>query len=205
MELAVAGIAGLVLAGGEGRRIGGSKALVPLGGKLLVQHVVERLAPQVETLWLSVGRAPGALAGLGYGMVTDDAPDTAGPLAGIVAGLRHASAAGYALLAVVPCDAPFLPGDLVTVLAGGLGEAGLAVIVDEHVHPTFSLWRTSTLAAAEVALAAGRRRLRSLCIELGAAEVGAPAHWPASALFNVNTREDLVEASTAAVTREASS
>jgi len=204
MELASGrGIAGLVLAGGAGRRIGGAKALVQFDGKPLVQRAAERLAPQVETLWLSVRGAPEPVAALGYALVTDDEPEAAGPLAGIVAGLRRASAAGYRFLAVVPCDAPFLPGDLVTVLAGGLGEAAVAIIADENIHPTVSLWRTSTLAGAEVTLAAGRRRLRQLCTELGAVEVGAPAHWPASALFNINTREDLIEASTAMMTREA--
>jgi molybdopterin-guanine dinucleotide biosynthesis protein A len=104
-------ITGLVLAGGRGQRMGGvDKGLQPWRGKPLVDHAIARLAPQVCTVMISANRHVEAYEGRGCPVVTDESHDYPGPLGGILAGLR---AARTPWLAVVPCDAPRLPADLV--------------------------------------------------------------------------------------------
>ncbi|MDH4189882.1 MAG: molybdenum cofactor guanylyltransferase, partial [Betaproteobacteria bacterium] len=121
------GITGIVLAGGQGRRMGGvDKGLQPLRGKPLVQWVIERLAPQVDEILVNANQNVEAYAGFGHPVVADDLGDFAGPLAGLHAGLK---AARHALAVTVPCDSPFLPLDLVARLRDALGKhrADLAV------------------------------------------------------------------------------
>jgi molybdenum cofactor guanylyltransferase len=128
-------ICGLVLAGGQGRRMGGiDKGLAPFHGRPLVAHVVERLRPQVERLLISANRNIEAYTAFGE-VVTDRVADFAGPLAGLDAGL-HACAAP--LLVTVPCDAPFLPADLVARLAAARAAADADVAIARtgtQVHP----------------------------------------------------------------------
>lgn len=192
---AIESVAGVVLAGGEGRRIGGMKALVELEGKPLVSHVADRLAPQVRTTWLSV-RAPGAarFSDFGLPLCVDACEAARGPVAGISAALRTAAAAGFAAVVIAPCDTPFLPRDLVCQLVQALGNASVAFVADERDHPVVSLWRVAVLPEVDAALTAGRLRLQSLCDELVAVRVQRPAHWDEHALFNVNTRDDVLRA-----------
>ena len=84
---------GLLLAGGLSRRMGGGdKALRPLGGRTLLDHVIDRMRPQVAALVLNANGDPARFAGFGLPVVADSVPDFAGPLAGILAGLDWAAA-----------------------------------------------------------------------------------------------------------------
>jgi molybdopterin-guanine dinucleotide biosynthesis protein A len=131
------GISGLILAGGAGRRLGGrDKGLVMLGERPLVAHVIARFAPQVDTLAISANRNLADYAAFGHPVVAD-ALDDAGPLAGIAVGLERAA---QPLLAIAPCDCPFLPLDLVARLH--------AALLAEH---------------AEIACAAVGGRLQAVC------------------------------------------
>ena len=86
-------IVGLLLAGGQSRRMGGGdKALRPLGGRSLLDHVIERMRPQVAALVLNANGDPARFAGFGLPVVADSIPDFAGPLAGVLAGLDWAAA-----------------------------------------------------------------------------------------------------------------
>jgi molybdopterin-guanine dinucleotide biosynthesis protein A len=125
-----AGVTGLVLAGGRGRRLGGAdKGLLALHGRPLVVHVRDRLSPQVQALLISANRHAADYAALGVPVLGDAAaglPPAAdgqprGPLAGMLAGLRHAPTPW---LACVPTDAPALPADLVQRLAQAAAQAG---------------------------------------------------------------------------------
>src|SRR5437899_2503797 len=116
-------IVGLLLAGGLSRRMGvGDKALRPLGERTLLDHVIDRMRPQVAALVLNANGDPARFAGFGLPVVADSVPDFAGPLAGILAGLDWAAAnrPDCRLVASVATDAPFLPASLVTRLAGGM-------------------------------------------------------------------------------------
>jgi len=139
-------VVGLLLAGGQSRRMGGGdKALRMLGGTTLLDRVIERLRPQVDALLLNANGDPSRFARFALPVVPDSIPGFAGPLAGVLAGLDWAAAQGpdYMYIVSVATDAPFLPDDLVMRLTNGLMEAGsdLACAASGgRVHPVFGLW-----------------------------------------------------------------
>ena len=118
MTIAREDVTGIVLAGGMGRRMGGvDKGLVPLAGRPLVAHVLERLAPQAGAIIVNANQNRDRYAAYGHPVVADEVGGFAGPLAGLHAGM---TAATTPYVVTVPCDSPFLPGDLVARLAAGL-------------------------------------------------------------------------------------
>lgn len=133
---------GIILAGGLSRRMGENKAAVLLGGKPMIRHVAERLGPQVSSL--AVNAPEGADAGLGLPLVPDTVSGHPGPLAGVLAGLRHAAklVPQPQHIVTAPADAPFLPLDLVETLQAAL-PADDAIVVASSMgrrHPVVALW-----------------------------------------------------------------
>ncbi len=193
-----AGIAGLILAGGEGRRMGGAdKALALLHGKPLLAHVQERLASQVARGWVSVRRGARSYP-LAWPVVPDSRPLPEGPLAGVAAGLSMARRSGVRLLLVVPCDAPCLPMDLGQRLYRVMQAAGAvaaAALVGGRVQPTFALLHTELADRAELALARGQRGLGRWV--LAAEPALADFSDVPSAFVNINTPEQLQALQTA--------
>ena len=179
-------VTGLILAGGEGRRVGGAdKGLLDYRGKPLVAHVIERFAPQVDALIISANRNLEDYLDFGYPVVTDASEERLGPLAGIAAGLR---ACETPWLAVCPCDCPQLPLDLVARLQAGAGRSPLAMAASPGgLHPTFLLCRRALLAGLEATLSQGTRKLRDWCRAQAAVEVPFPAD---AAFRNLNNLED---------------
>ncbi|MEW6514612.1 MAG: molybdenum cofactor guanylyltransferase MobA [Pseudomonadota bacterium] len=182
-------VTGLILAGGEGRRMGGAdKGLLDYRGKPLVAHVVERLAPQVDALLISANRNLEDYMDFGYPVVTDASNERLGPLAGIEAGLR---ACETPWLVACPCDCPQLPLDLVVRLMAAAKErdAKLAVATTAAgIQPTFLLCRRELLPVLGAALRAGERRVRGWCHCQRAVEVLFP---DAAAFANFNTPDAL--------------
>lgn len=185
---------GVILAGGEGRRMGGAdKALLPLAGQTLVAHAVDRLAPQVEALAISANGDPARLAGLGLAILPD--AERLGPLAGILSALDWAAPKGATAVVSVAVDTPFFPGDLVPRLAlaaEGTTE-GLALAQSGgRDHPTFALWPVGVRAALRAFLASGETpRVRGFADMHGAAR----AEFPDDGSFdNLNTPDDLARA-----------
>lgn len=139
-------VVGLLLAGGQSRRMGGGdKALRPLGGLSLLERVIERLRPQVDALVLNANGDPGRLAKFDLPVVSDSVPGFAGPLAGVLAGLDWTTShrAECPFIVSVATDAPFLPLDLVTRLVAELeaASAELACAASGgRAHPVFGLW-----------------------------------------------------------------
>jgi molybdenum cofactor guanylyltransferase len=120
-------VTAILLAGGEGRRMGGQdKGLIPLRDKPLAEWVLTRIRPQVSEILISANRNLQAYKALGYPVVRDKTEGYVGPLAGIARGLLDAK---HDLVLSVPCDTPFLPDDLVARLYGALtnGDHDLAV------------------------------------------------------------------------------
>ena len=182
------GITGIVLAGGQGRRMGGvDKGLQPLHGKAMVAHVIARLAPQVSEILINANQNIEAYGRLGYRVVPDAIGGFAGPLAGLHAGL---GAASHPLALTVPCDSPFLPLDLLARLNGALGDKDLAVArTGDQPHPVFSLVRVSVLDHLAKFLAAGGRKIDAWYATLEVVEVRFDDE--ADAFRNINTREEL--------------
>lgn len=188
----VEGITGLILAGGEGRRMGGAdKGLIAYRGKPLIAHVIERLAPQTDTLLISANRNLDDYLDFGYPVVTDASAEhlgRLGPLAGIAAGLQ---ACDTPWLLVCPCDCPALPPDLAEKLLRGATvlNAPLAVASTvEGMQPTFQLCRRDLLPMLTDYLAAGERRVADWCRAQGAVEV---FFADAAEFRNLNTPDDL--------------
>jgi hypothetical protein len=113
----------VILAGGQGRRIGGRKAFVALGGRPLVAHAIDRLGPQVSRLALNASPDP-AFDVFGLPVLPDTLPDH-GPLAGILAAMDWAESEGQAQVVTVAVDTPFLPSDLVARLVAAACAGGL--------------------------------------------------------------------------------
>jgi molybdenum cofactor guanylyltransferase len=139
-------VVGLLLAGGQSRRMGGGdKALRMLGEVTLLDRVIERLRPQVDALVLNANGDPARFARFALPVVPDSIPGFAGPLAGVLAGLDWAAAErpDCDYVVSVATDAPFLPADVVARLAEGLAAAGadLACAASGgRAHPVFGLW-----------------------------------------------------------------
>jgi molybdopterin-guanine dinucleotide biosynthesis protein A len=182
------GVTGIVLAGGQGRRMGGvDKGLQPLHGEPMVVAVIARLAPQVDEILINANQNLETYARFGHRVVPDAVGGFAGPLAGLHAGLSQAR---HGLVLTVPCDSPFLPLDLLFRLQKQIGEKDLAVAkTGDQPHPVFALVRSSVLKNLEDFLAGGGRKIDAWYASLKVAEV--PFDDEADAFRNINTREEL--------------
>jgi molybdopterin-guanine dinucleotide biosynthesis protein A len=191
---------GLVLAGGLARRMGGGdKARIRIGGATIITRVLARLAPQCKRVILNANGDPTRFADLGLPIISDEVPNFAGPLAGILAGLDWAAAHAPEQpdILSVPGDCPFLPTDLVARLEASRRAAGVPLACarsGEWRHPVVGLW--------PVAL---RDDLRNAVVEddLHKIEAWTARHgvaiadWavaPVDPFFNVNTPEDVAAA-----------
>ena len=189
-------VLGLILAGGQARRMGGGdKPLLRLGGRTLLERVVERLGPQCGAgLALSANGDPARFAGFPGPVLPDPLPDQPGPLAGILAGLDYAVSQGVARVVSVSGDAPFLPEDLVAGLQAVASEDGIALAASgARQHYTIAFWPTTLRDDLRDYLGRGERRVGAFIARHGAAV----ASWPAEPLdpfLNVNTPEDLAAA-----------
>lgn len=193
-------VAGVILAGGLARRMGGGdKALRPFGGVTLLDRVIARVAPQVSALWLNANGDPSRFARWGLPVVPDDVPGAPGPLAGILAALDRAAATRpeIGLVASFPCDAPFVPRDLVARLAAARRDEGAAIVVAAsggRIHPVVALWPVALRHDLRRALVGeGIRKVERWAGRHGFA-VAEFAVDPVDPFLNGNTPEDLVEA-----------
>ena len=183
-------ITGVVLAGGMGRRMGGvDKGLQAFAGQPLVARVIARLAPQVDRLLINANRNVDRYAAYGHPVVGDAIGGFAGPLAGLHAAL---AAAGTPLVATVPCDAPFLPEDLVSRRFSALTAANAQIAVartGDQPHPVFCLCRRDLLDDLTAYLQAGERKFERWYRPLAAVDVDFSD--VADAFANINTIEEL--------------
>lgn len=158
-------VAGVILAGGLARRMGGAdKALVDLAGRPLLAHVIERFAPQVAPLLISANGDAARLSAFALPVVADPLPGHLGPLAGLAAAALWLAAdhPEVRLLASVAVDSPHLPRDLVARLAAALDAAPAArsavAASGGRIHPVAALHRVEGLADLVADLASGATR-----------------------------------------------
>lgn len=186
-------VTGLVLAGGQGSRMGGvDKGLQPFRGKPMVAHAIERLAPQVGEILINANRNVAAYQAFGHRVIQDSIAGFAGPLAGFERGLDYAT---HGLVVTVPCDSPLLPTDLVARLKGALerADAQLAVArTGDQSHPVFSLMRRSVHASLREFLGSGQRKIDRWYRALQVVEVAFDDE--ADAFMNINTKAELTDA-----------
>jgi len=183
-------VTGIILAGGQGRRMGGvDKGLQLLHGRPMIAAVLERLKPQVAEILINANQNLDAYARFGHRVVPDAIGGFAGPLAGLHACLREAE---HDLVQTVPCDSPFLPLDLVLRLKRELKDKDLAVAkTGNQPHPVFALVRTSVRQNLETFLAGGGRKIDAWYSNLKVVEVNFDDE---AAFRNINTLEELKSA-----------
>lgn len=160
-----ADITGLVLAGGQGSRMGGvDKGLQPFQGTVLARHALERLRPQVADVAVNANRHLERYAAWQIPVWPDASADFPGPLAGLLAGLEHCTTPW---LLTVPCDTPRFPTDLAERMAAAANAAGASVALAASAgpagpvpEPVFCLSRAALRDDLKTALAGGMRAVR---------------------------------------------
>jgi molybdopterin-guanine dinucleotide biosynthesis protein A len=184
---------GLILAGGRCTRMEQTdKGLEPFSGQPMVQHVLTRLRPQVDQVFINANRNIDAYKRFGEPVYPDTLPDFAGPLAGLQTGLMHCTTP---LLICAPCDSPFLPLDLVarlhaalTVADADLAVASCGIGTERRTHPVFCLLKTALLPDLTAYLQEGGRKVSAWQATHNMVEV----HFEDDAAFrNINSRDDL--------------
>ena len=189
-KLETAKITGVILAGGQGRRMGGAdKGLKVLRGKPMVAWVLERFAPQVDEILINANQNLPTYGEFGYRVIPDEIGGFAGPLAGLHRGLSEAK---HDLVATTPCDSPFLPGDLIARLRAALDASNAELTVaktGDQPHPVFCLCRKSVLAGLTDFLAGGGRKIDAWYSKLKVVEVLFDDN--PGAFSNVNTEAEL--------------
>ena len=189
-------VVAIVLAGGAARRLGGGdKGLIELGGRPILERLLERLAPQVGAILLNADGDAARFADFRLPLIADPLPGRLGPLAGLLAGLSWAEhRAPDALVLSVPTDLPFLPRDLVPGLRAAMIEKAAPAAIAASAgrrHPTIGLWSVGLAPALRTALVDEGLRKAGLWAERVGAAI---ATWPAEPFdpfLNVNTPTDL--------------
>lgn len=197
--------AGIVLAGGLGRRMGGAeKPLMEIAGVPMLARAIARLGPQVEHMVLSANGAPEHFAAFGLPTVADAVEGFAGPLAGIHAGMQWMAAnrpeVRFAISAAA--DTPFFPEDLAARLAAGCGKYEDTVVVAASAagpHPVFALWPVRLAGEIEAYLRSGSGGVLAFAdlhrrVSVPFEDIVLPDGSRADPFFNVNTPEDATRA-----------
>ena len=189
---------GVILAGGQSRRMGGGdKGMLTLGDKPILQHVIERLTAQVSGMALNANGDGARFQSFGLPVLPDSIAGFPGPLAGVLAGLDWAHSQGAEAIVTAAADTPFFPHDLVARLKVAADEdIPLALAATREVdgkcwrQPTFGLWPVALRHDLRAALEDGLRKVVLWTDRHNAGEAifdlsgGDP-------FFNVNTPEDL--------------
>jgi molybdopterin-guanine dinucleotide biosynthesis protein A len=197
-------ITGVLLAGGQSRRMGGGdKGLIDLAGRPMLARVIERVAPQCGRLVINANGDPARFAAFGLDVVADTVPGFVGPLAGVLAGMRWSreNVAGAPAVLTVSTDAPFLPLDLGRRLAEALARRPGAIALARsagELHPVIGLWPVALADDLERALNDGVRKVLhwtdrhgTLGVDFDVLDIAGARVDP---FYNANTPEELAEA-----------
>jgi molybdenum cofactor guanylyltransferase len=204
MTLVEGRISGVILAGGQGRRMGGrDKGLLRLGGETLTARAIRRLRHQVDGLAINANGDAARFAGHALPVLADSIGGFAGPLAGVLAGLDWAAGTGATHIVTVAVDTPFFPSDLVARLRDAATKAGRPIAMAATPHPTrgllrqptFALWPVSLRGDLRAALGNDMRKIVMFSDLHGTATAGFDTD-PHDPFFNVNTPQDLQLAET---------
>ncbi len=184
-------ITAVILAGGEGSRMGGiDKGLIELNGLPLIEHVIARIAPQVSQLIISANRNLERYQAYGYPVIKDQMRDK-GPLAGILCALQQCQSEW---LLTVPCDTPRISDDLVARIHNAADETPAAIYTahdGEQLQPLFSMIHCDLTESLQDYLAAGHRKVARWLEQQGAVAVDFADL--ADTFANINTREMLAQ------------
>ena len=193
--------AGVILAGGLSRRMDGrEKAMIPLGDQPLIAHVIERLRPQVSDMAINANGDAARFDAFGLPVAGDVVGGHAGPLAGVLTGLRWAAGlSGVTHIATVATDTPFFPTDLVAALAGAGDDPCEIRLAGSggHRHPVFGLWPLGIADSLETFLQEQETRKVMAFVQQHpwqTVDFGSAVPQGLDPFFNINTPEDLAVA-----------
>lgn len=185
-----ADIAGVILAGGRGRRMGGrDKGLLPVDGRPLIAHIIDAILPQVGSLMISANRNLESYRAFAFPVVADDQGKYLGPLAGMASAMQSASTP---YLLSVPCDSPLVPPDLCARLYIDLkkADADISVVHDgKRMQQVFALLRRGLLPDLLDYLGKGGRKIETWYGEHRL--VLSDFSERPDAFLNINTSEEL--------------
>jgi molybdopterin-guanine dinucleotide biosynthesis protein A len=183
--------------------MGRPKAETVLGGRSMLARVIERLQPQVAGVAINLNADPALASAADLEILPDTVPGFVGPLAGVLAAMRHAARrspeASHVL--TVPVDTPFFPVDLAERLKSAVASGGeIAVAFSSgEMHPLFALWPVALADDLEAWIQTDeKRRVRAFIARHGSTAVEFPftptRAGPLDPFFNINTPEELQQA-----------
>lgn len=177
-------VTGLILAGGQGRRMGGrNKGLIEVDGRVLADYAADNLKPHVQQLLVCSNNQHPCYRKLGYTVIDDGEFAGLGPLAGILAGLR---AIHTPWLAIAACDQLSLPARVYATLIQTAAQNPVGMALASG-HPTCAVVHQRVAPSLEQRLLAGDLRLARWFQEMGATDVV----FPNVTFANINTPQDL--------------
>lgn len=176
----------IVLAGGRGRRMKADKAGLEVGGRTLLEHVLDQLEPYFDEVLVCVSAGQAVKAGTPSPLLVEDLAPGLGPIGGLLAGLTTAR---HDACAIVACDIPEIDIPLLRSLARAAGKADIAVPVGPSGlrEPLFAIYRRSVVPHIEALLARGERSLLPLYDRCRTAVV---RFDDAARIRNLNTRDE---------------
>ncbi len=187
-------ITGLILAGGRAQRMGGiDKGLIPFLGKPLIESVIAKLKPQVQTIIINANRNITKYASYGYPVIMDEQPDFSGPLAGFSVALKHCKTS---YLLTSPCDSPLLPSNLAESLIAEMERGDFQLVYASSkeadgkiwAQPVFCLMRSNLQESLSSFLSKGDLKIDRWFKELRSSTV---IFEDPQVFANVNTPEEL--------------
>lgn len=186
-------VTAVILAGGAGRRMAGQdKGLIPLRGKPLILHVLERLGPQADCLLINSNRNQESYAAFGYPLVEDSMSGGLGPLAGLLSAMEYSDTE---FVLSVPCDTPNLPSDLIPRMLATLEKekADACTVSDgQRLHPVIMLVRRTLAPELRKYLASGKRKVHDWYYSVDHCSTDFSDN--PQAFININTPDQLQEA-----------
>ncbi|AXP77021.1 TPA: molybdenum cofactor guanylyltransferase MobA [Haemophilus influenzae] len=165
-------ISAVILAGGKALRMGGQdKGLQILGKQSLIEHVINRLQPQIHQISINTNRNQTEYAKFGFPVFSDELPDFQGPLSGMLTALEKTKSD---FILFTPCDTPFFPMNLLDKLKSAVKNDRTLIAYacdEEREHPVFCLMSVQLKEKLRHYLASGERRLLQFMKENGGISV----------------------------------
>lgn len=160
MQTGLPNITGVILAGGQARRMGGQdKGLIEISGKAMIEHVITALQPQVNNIIINANRNHDIYAKYGIPVIADNYEGFNGPLAGMASCMKVIDTE---YMITTPCDSPFVPDDLVTRMYTALQEKQADISVadsGDRIQPVFCLLKCTLLESLLAYLDSGERKI----------------------------------------------
>ena len=160
MSITLKDITAVILAGGQGRRMGGQdKGLIEFNGKTLVSILIEKLASQSTDIAINANRNQERYLSLGYPVIKDQLEDYQGPLAGFASAM---SVVTTDYIVTLPCDGPLLVSDYIARFIASNEETGASIIVahdGDRLQPVHALIKVDLLPSLQRFLESGERKI----------------------------------------------